>query len=483
MKYYDIGMIGLAVMGENLALNMESKGYSVAAYDISDKRMDDFINSSAKSKNIEIANSLEKLVSMLKTPRKVMMMIRSGNPVDQVINELIKILEPGDIIIDGGNSRFTDSIRRTKHIENHGMMFIGSGVSGGEEGALNGPSIMPGGSIKAWPHVKQIFQDIAAKTINNEICCDWVGENGAGHFVKMVHNGIEYGDIQLISETYNVMKELLKMNVSEIQETFEDWNKSELNSYLIEITSDIFKVKDMDGLPLIDKILDTAGQKGTGKWTAVSSLEEGVALPLISEAVYARFLSSIKNQRLAASNLYIKDKKVFKGNKKVFLNKLKDALYLSKIISYAQGFSLIKEGSNSYNWNLNLGGISVLWKGGCIIRSVFLDKIEQAFTNNPKLNNLLMDSFFKNEIDSRVNSLREVVSQSIMYGIPIPSLSSSITYFDGYTSKSLPANLIQAQRDYFGAHTYERIDKPRGKFYHTNWTGHGGNTSSTTYNE
>ena len=483
MNEYDIGMIGLAVMGENLVLNIESKGYKVAAYDISKERMQDFKESRAKGKNIKIIDSLDEFVSSLKKPRKVMMMIRSGDPVDQVINQLLEILEPGDVIIDGGNSHFSDTDRRTKHIESKGLLFIGTGISGGEEGALIGPSIMPGGSKKAWPIVKQILQDISAKTKNNEVCCDWVGINGAGHFVKMVHNGIEYGDIQLISETYHIMKDLLKMSVEEIQQTFEEWNNSELNSYLIEITANIFKLKDEDGLPLIDKILDTAGQKGTGKWTAINSLHEGVTLPVIGEAVYARFLSAIKAERVIASKMYKKNQKEFRGNKKEFIKNLKDALYVAKITSYAQGFSLLKEGSNTYNWNLNLGGISVLWKSGCIIRSIFLDEIEQAYDLNPKLNNLMLDTFFMKEIELRIEGLREVVSQSVMNGIPIPSLASSITYFDGYTSESLPANLIQAQRDYFGAHTYERKDKQRGVFFHTNWTGSGGKTSSTTYNK
>jgi len=482
MKKYDIGMIGLAVMGENLVLNMESKGFSVAAYDIAIDRMKEFSESRAKGKNIKTASSLKELVLMLSKPRKVMMMIKAGNPVDQVILQLVDLLEEGDIIIDGGNSHFPDTDRRTKFVESKSLLYIGTGVSGGEEGALKGPSIMPGGSKKAWSLVKPIFQAIAAKTSYNEICCDWVGDNGAGHFVKMVHNGIEYGDIQLITETYHIMRELLKMTPGEIHDVFEEWNNTELDSYLIEITANILAKKAEDGSPLIDKILDTAGQKGTGKWTAISSLHEGVALPLIGEAVYARCLSAIKDQRVQASKIYNRKLLPFEGDKEKFILQLKDALYVAKITSYAQGFALMRESSKSYNWNLDYGKISVLWKGGCIIRSVFLDKIKLAFEKNPALDNLLIDSFFKQEIETRIDNFRQVIATAILSGIPLPTLSSSIAYFDGYTTANLPANLLQAQRDYFGAHTYERNDKPRGEFFHTNWTGKGGKTSSTTYN-
>lgn len=481
MKNYDIGMIGLGVMGENLTLNIESKGFHVAAYDISKDRMEDFTKTRAKGKNIKTARSLKELVSMVKKPRKIMLMIKAGNPVDQVIDELIVLLDKGDIIIDGGNSHFPDTNRRTKYLESNNLLFVGTGISGGEEGALNGPSIMPGGSKKAWPFVKDLLQAIAAKTKDDEICCDWVGENGAGHFVKMVHNGIEYGDIQLITEVYQIMRDLLKMKPDEIHDIFYEWNKGELNSYLIEITADIFTKKDKDGTYLINKILDTAGQKGTGKWTAINSLHEGVSLPLIAESVYARFLSAIKEERVKASKLYNRKLKHFDGDRKDFLNNLKDALYLAKIISYAQGFSLLSEASKSYKWDLNLGGISVLWKGGCIIRSAFLSNIKEAFDKNPNLSNLLVDSFFKNEIELRIEGLRKVVSIAVLSGVSIPTLSSSIAYFDGYTTNSLPANLLQAQRDYFGAHNYERIDKPRGEFFHTNWTGKGGKTASTIY--
>jgi len=482
MKKYDIGMIGLAVMGENLVLNMESKGFSVAAYDISKERMTEFSNTRALGKNIITTKSLADLVSLLKKPRKVMMMIRAGEPVDMVIQQLLPLLDNGDIIIDGGNSNYEDTNRRTLLVESNNLLFIGTGVSGGEEGALNGPSIMPGGSKKAWKVVKPLLQAIAAKTKDNEICCEWVGENGAGHFVKMVHNGIEYGDIQLISETYQIMRDYLDMSAAEIGDTFTKWNNEELNSYLIEITANIFKEKAEDGTPLINKILDTAGQKGTGKWTSISSLHEGVQLSIISEAVYARFLSAIKDQRVNAAKLYNNEVSKFDGNRSEFLDKLKDALYVSKIISYAQGFALMKEASKTYQWNLNFGAISIMWKGGCIIRSAFLGKIKEAYDKSPQLDNLLLDSFFKGEIDSRINNLRFIVSKSVLNGIPTPSLSASVSYFDGYTTSSLPANLLQAQRDYFGAHTYERLDKPRGEFFHTNWTKKGGKTSSTTYN-
>ena len=479
---YDIGLIGLAVMGENLVLNLESKGFSVATFDIDKNRMNEFINTRAIGKNISISNDLEDLVSKLDRPRKIMMMIRAGDPVDQVINQLLPIIDDGDIIIDGGNSNYTDSVRRTELVESKGKLFIGTGVSGGEEGALKGPSIMPGGSKEAWPHVKPILTKIAAVTEQNEVCCDWIGSDGAGHFVKMVHNGIEYGDIQLITETYHIMKEYLKMDTNEIQQVFTEWNKSELNSYLIEITSIIFSVKDEDGSPLIEKILDTAGQKGTGKWTAINALMEGTPLSVIEESVNARFISAMKDERVIASKLYDKEIKPFTGDKKSFINKLKDALYVAKITSYAQGYALLKQASKTHNWNLDYASISTLWKGGCIIRSIFLDRIKDAFNKNVELSNILLDEYFMNEIKSRVNNLREVVSGSVLSGIPTPCLNASIAYLDSYTSERLPANLLQAQRDFFGAHTYERTDKPRGEFFHTNWTGKGGSTSSTTYN-
>lgn len=482
MKTYDIGLIGLAVMGENLVLNFESKGFHVATFDISNETMNRFKNGRAKGKHITTSIDLKDLVSKLCKPRIVMMMIRAGSPVDQVIDQLLPILDDGDIIIDGGNSNFTDTVRRTSKVEQAGKLFIGSGVSGGEEGALNGPSIMPGGSVKAWPYVKPLLQKIAAVTEESEVCCDWIGANGAGHFVKMVHNGIEYGDIQLITETYQIMKDYLQMSTDEIQATFEAWNHSELNSYLIEITAKIFSVKDDDGTALVEKILDTAGQKGTGKWTAINALMEGTPLSVIEESVNARFLSALKEERVVASNLYQKNITAYEGNKDIFLNHLKDALYVAKITSYAQGFTLLRQASKSYQWNLDFANISVLWKGGCIIRSIFLNKIRDAFTKNKELNNILLDDYFKQEMTKRVYGLRTVVSSAVLAGVPTPALNASIAYLDGYTTKRLPANLLQAQRDFFGAHTYERIDRKRGEFFHTNWTGKGGSTSSTTYN-
>jgi len=479
---YDIGMIGLAVMGENLVLNMESKGFSVCGFDIDQARMDAFSKDRALGKNIGFATSLKDLISKLQKPRKVMMMIRAGSPVDQVIGQLLPLLEKGDIIIDGGNSQYDDTMRRNKLVEEHGFLYIGTGVSGGEEGALHGPSIMPGGSKEAWQHVKPIFQAIAAKTESNDICCEWVGPNGAGHYVKMVHNGIEYGDIQLISEVYHFMREILQMNPDEMSEVFSEWNTGELNSYLVEITADILRKKDEDGLPLIDKILDTAGQKGTGKWTAISSLDQGIPLSLIAEAVYARTLSAQKSERQVASKVYNRKIKPYMGDKQEILTQLKDALYVAKIISYAQGFVLLQEASKTYNWNLSYGDIALLWRGGCIIRSAFLDQIKDAFVRDKALPNLILDSYFKNALDTKIDSYREILALSILCGLPTPSLSAGLHYFDGYTTEHLPANLLQAMRDYFGAHTYERTDKPRGEFFHTNWTGTGGSTSSTTYN-
>lgn len=482
MMKFDIGLIGIAVMGENLVLNMDSKGFSVMAYARRQEKVDEFIQGRAKGTKIAGTSSLEHLVESLSKPRVVMMMIKAGDPVDQVIEQLIPLLEEGDIIVDGGNSHYEDSIRRTKYVESKGLYFIGTGVSGGEEGALLGPSIMPGGSRAAWDRVKPIFQGIAAKTDDGSICCDWVGDNGAGHFVKMVHNGIEYGDIQLITESYHILKDVLGLSADEIGDIFAKWNKTELDSYLIEITAEILAFKDEDNMPLVDKILDSAGQKGTGKWTAVSSLHEGVPLTLIAESVYARILSSLKDERIFASKQFQKPKRIKPQDAAVFIEDVRKALYASKIISYAQGFALLKEASTTYNWNLNFGEIALMWRGGCIIRSVFLDKIKEAYDNNPNLANLILDDYFNKTIDDLTSSWRNVVASAVLSGIPIPSMSSGLAYFDGYTTETLPANLLQAQRDYFGAHTYERIDKPRGEFFHTNWTGRGGKTSSTTYN-
>ncbi len=482
MSKADIGLIGLAVMGENLVLNMESHGFTVAVYNRTVEKVDNFINGRGKGKNIIGTHSLEELVAPLKKPRKVMLMVKAGKPVDDFIELLIPLLEKGDIIIDGGNSHFPDTIRRTKYVEEKGLFYIGTGVSGGEEGALRGPSIMPGGSPQAWEHVKPIFQAIAAKVADGTPCCDWVGENGAGHFVKMVHNGIEYGDMQLICETYQIMKDLLGLSYDEMHNIFKEWNEGELESYLIEITRDILAYKDEDGLPLVEKILDTAGQKGTGKWTVIASLDTGIPLTLIGEAVYARALSALKDERVLASKLIKGPTPKFDSDKKQFVEDLRKALYASKIVSYAQGFMLMRQAAKDYGWNLNYGGIALMWRGGCIIRSVFLGKIKDAFDNNPELSNLLLDPFFKEKVESSQDSWRRVVSTAISNGIWIPALSTALNFFDGYRNERLPANLLQAQRDYFGAHTYERVDRPRGEFFHTNWTGRGGTTSSTTYN-
>ncbi len=480
MKKADIGLIGLAVMGENLVMNMESKGFTVAVYNRTTQKVTDFIQGRANGKNINGTYTLEELVSNLEKPRKVMMMVKAGQPVDDYIEALIPLLEEGDILIDGGNSHFPDTIRRTAYVESKGLRYIGTGVSGGEEGALKGPSIMPGGSPSAWYHVKPIFQAICAKA-DGAPCCEWVGENGAGHFVKMVHNGIEYGDIELICEAYQLMRDLLGMSAQQMYEVFANWNEGKLDSYLIEITRDILGFKDEDGLPLIDKILDAAGQKGTGKWTGTTALDEGVPLTLIGEAVFSRCLSAMKEERVEASKAYRKAPARFDGDRGKFIEEIGNALYASKIISYAQGYTLMRAAANTYGWNLNYGGIALMWRGGCIIRSVFLGKIKEAFDKNPQLKNLLLDPFFREEIERLLGSWRNVVATAVKSGIPIPAMASGLNYFDGYTCEKLPANLLQAQRDYFGAHTYERLDAPRGEFFHTNWTGHGGDTSASTY--
>jgi 6-phosphogluconate dehydrogenase len=477
----DIGLVGLAVMGENLVMNMESRGFTVAVYNRTVDKVRSFVEGRARGKNIIGANSVEELVNSLKKPRKVMLMVKAGKPVDDFIDLVIPYLDKGDIIIDGGNSHYHDTIRRTKYIEDKGLLFIGTGVSGGEEGALKGPSLMPGGSRAAWPTVKPILQAIAAKVEDGSPCCDWVGDNGAGHFVKMVHNGIEYGDMQLICEVYQLMEDYLGMSGDEMQATFTEWNKGDLDSYLIQITRDILGYKDTDGSPIVEKILDTAGQKGTGKWASIASLDEGVPLTLISEAVYARCLSARKEERVAASQELSGPKPVFTGDKKVFLDDLKSALYAAKIVSYAQGYGLMSAAAKTYEWNLNYGGIALMWRGGCIIRSVFLGKIKEAFDKDPNLSNLLLAPFFNEKIEQAQVGWRRVVAASIMNGIWVPALSTALCYYDGYRSARLPANLLQAQRDYFGAHTYERVDKPRGEFFHTNWTGEGGTTSASTY--
>lgn len=469
MKKSDIGLIGLAVMGENLVLNMESKGFTVSVYNRTVLKVDTFINSKAKGKNIFGAHSLEEFVHSLESPRKIMLMIKAGEAVDKTIEELIPFLSPGDIIIDGGNSHYEDTERRTLYVESKGLFYIGTGVSGGEEGALKGPSMMPGGSHEAWEKVKPIFTSICAKTDSGEPCCDWVGKGGAGHFVKMVHNGIEYGDMQLICEVYHFMKNLMNFSAEDIHRVFSEWKSTELDSYLIDITTDIFTVKDEDGSPLVEKILDSAGQKGTGKWTSVTALDEGVPVTLISEAVFARYLSAMKSERVEASKELSGPYVEFKGETQEYIDRLRKALYCAKIISYAQGFSLMKAVSEKKNWGLDYGNIALMWRGGCIIRSVFLDKIKEAFNKRSDLTNLMLDPYFKNEILDGIESLRKVCAVSMLNGISVPSLAAALTYFDGYRSEKLPANLLQAQRDYFGAHTYERTDFPKGKNFHTNW--------------
>ncbi len=485
-KKCDIGLVGLAVMGENLVLNMESKGFSVAVFNRTVTRVDEFISGRGKGKNIVGCHSVEELVAKLKRPRKVMLMVKAGAPVDAFIDQVMPHLEQGDIIIDGGNSHFPDTIRRTKMLEEKGLLYIGTGVSGGEEGALLGPSIMPGGSSAAWPAVKPIFQAISAKVEDGSPCCEWVGDDGAGHYVKMVHNGIEYGDMQMICEAYNLMKNILGMSAAEMHEVFTDWNKGELDSYLIEITRDILSTIDPEtGKPVVDVILDTAGQKGTGKWTSTSALDLGAPAPTIAEAVFARCLSAIKEERVAASKVLSgPEKSSCSGecDRQAFIEDIRKALYASKVCSYAQGYQLLKLAAADYGWSLNYGEIALMWRGGCIIRARFLGDIKAAFDKNPQLSNLLLDDFFKQIIDDCQTSWRKVVAAAAMNGVPVPAFSSALAYYDSLRSEVLPANLLQAQRDYFGAHTYERVDQPRGKFFHTTWTENSGSTTSSTYN-
>ncbi|RKY09774.1 MAG: phosphogluconate dehydrogenase (NADP(+)-dependent, decarboxylating) [Planctomycetota bacterium] len=481
MSQADIGLVGLAVMGENFILNMESKGFTVACFNRTVSKVDTFIEGRAKGKNIIGCHSIEEFVKSLKRPRKAMLLVKAGPAVDAFIEQILPLLDDGDIIIDGGNSHFPDTIRRCEYVESKGKLYVGTGVSGGEEGALKGPSIMPGGSGGAWEHVKPIFQKCSAHTDAGEPCCDWIGEGGAGHFVKMVHNGIEYGDMQMICETYQMMKAGLGMTNRQMHEVFTEWNAGELDSYLIEITRDILGYKDEDGNEVIDLILDTAGQKGTGKWTGIAALDLGQPLTLIGEAVFARCLSALKDQRVAASKVLSGPTAKFSGDKAAFVNDLRQALYASKIVSYAQGYQLMRAAAEHYKWNLNYGGIALMWRGGCIIRSAFLGKIKEAFDKNPELENLLLDPFFKDAVENAQTSWRKVVTTAVEMGIPIPAISSALAFFDGYRAERLPANLLQAQRDYFGAHTYERVDKPRGEFFHTNWTGRGGTTAASTY--
>ena len=480
-QHADIGLIGLAVMGQNLVLNMDDHGFTVAVYNRTLTKVDRFMANEAQGTKVIGSHSLEELVSVLKRPRRVMIMVKAGWPVDATIESLVPLLEPGDIIIDGGNSYYGDSTRRTQELAKQGIHFIGTGVSGGEEGARFGPSIMPGGAPEAWPHVKDIFQSIAAKVADGSPCCDWVGEEGAGHFVKMVHNGIEYGDMQLITEAYDLMNHALGMTADEMSTAFGAWNKGKLDSYLIEITTDILAFKDEDGAPLVDKILDTAGQKGTGKWTAVAALDTGIPLTLIGEAVFSRFLSALKEDRVAASAEIGRVIPQYEGDKAAFLADISEALFASKIISYAQGYMLFRAASAEYGWDLAYGNIALMWRGGCIIRAAFLDDIKKAFDSQPDLANLLLDPFFKKQMANAEAAWRRVVATAVSLGVPVPAMSSALAFFDGYRRGRLPANLLQAQRDYFGAHTYERVDKPRGEFFHTNWTGTGGDVTASTY--
>lgn len=481
MSKADIGLVGLAVMGENLALNMTNHGLTVAVYNRSLDKVDRFKKGRGKGDSILGARSLDELVGLLRRPRKVMLMVKAGAAVDDFIEQLLPLLEPGDILIDGGNSHYEDTNRRAAYVESKGMLYVGCGVSGGEEGALTGPSLMPGGSEAAWPALRPILQAIAAKGDDGSPCCDWVGPHGAGHFVKMVHNGIEYGDMQLICEAYHVMRDLLRLDNHDMHEVFKRWNTGDLDSYLVEITRDILAFKEESGGALVDKILDVAGQKGTGKWTGMAALELGIPLTLIGEAVFARCLAAMKEDRVEASKVLVGPTVVFDGDREGFLNDLEQALFASKLISYAQGYALMKAAAQEYDWRINFGGIALTWRGGCIIRSKFLGRIKQAFDKDPDLNHLLLDPFFQTKLEVAQAGWRRVVAEAVTKGIPVPAMSAALAYYDGFRSERLPANLLQAQRDYFGAHTYERVDRPRGKFFHTNWTGRGGATASTTY--
>ncbi len=477
----DIGLIGLAVMGQNLVLNMDDHGFTVAVFNRTTSKVDEFLAGTAKGTKVIGCHSVEELVKNLKRPRRVMVMVQAGKAVDVVFEQLIPLLEPGDILIDGGNSHYPDSIRRAQYLESKGLLFVGCGVSGGEEGARYGPSMMPGGSIAAWPHVKDIFQAIAAKVADGTPCCDWVGEGGAGHFVKMVHNGIEYGDMQLICETYDMLRFGMGLSLEEISEVFEKWNKGKLDSFLIEITKNILAFRDEDGQPMVDKILDTAGQKGTGKWTVLGALDMGTPLTLIAEAVFARALSALKDDRVEASKQLKGPSDTFSGDKQAFIDDLQEALYASKLISYTQGYMLFRSTEKEFGWHLNYGGIAMMWREGCIIRSAFLGKIKEAYDKNPNLTNLLLDPYFQKQVEGAQASWRRVIAKAVQLGIPMPAMTSALSFYDGYRRERLPANLLQAQRDYFGAHTYERVDNPRGVFFHTNWTGHGGAVTATTY--
>jgi 6-phosphogluconate dehydrogenase len=479
----DIALIGLAVMGQNIVLNMNDHGFVVVAFNRTTSKVDEFLANEAKGTKVIGAHSLEEMVGLLKKPRRIMLLVKAGAPVDEFINHLVPLLDPGDIIIDGGNSFYEDTVRRYEDLKKKGILFVGSGVSGGEEGARHGPSLMPGGAPEAWPHIKAIFQSIAAKVDRNVPCCDWVGESGAGHFVKMVHNGIEYGDMQLIGEAYSLLHGGLGLDNPKLAKVFTEWNQGELDSYLIEITSKIFTFKDTDGSYLLDNILDAAGQKGTGKWTVMSGLDNGAPVTLIAEAVFARMISALKEERVAASSVLAGPENAkFTGDAEATLEDIRHALYASKIISYAQGYMLMRQASDHYKWKLNYGGIALMWRGGCIIRSRFLGEIKAAFDRNPNLTNLMLDNFFADALKKAQGGWRRTIALAAQLGIPTPTFSNALAFYDSYRSARLPANLLQAQRDYFGAHTYERVDKPRGEFFHSNWTGQGGTTASTTYN-
>lgn len=481
MSGADIGLIGLAVMGQNLVLNMNDHGFKVAVFNRTVEKVDEFLAGPAKGTKIVGGRSLKEFFALLKKPYVVMLMVKAGAPVDEFIDLCLPFMSKGDVIIDGGNSFFEDTNRREAALRQKGILYVGSGISGGEEGARHGPSIMPGGNAEAWPRVKPIFQAIAAKVENGDPCCDWVGDGGAGHYVKMVHNGIEYGDMQLICEAYQLLKEGLKLSNDQLSDVFTKWNKGELDSYLIEITSHIFKYKE-GGAYLLDSILDVAGQKGTGKWTGISALDLGMPVTLIGEAVFARCLSALKDERVMASKSLMGPKASFKGDMDEMIEAIRQALYASKIISYAQGYMLMSAAAHEYKWKLNYGGIALMWRGGCIIRSRFLGKIKEAFDKNPSLQNLLLDEYFRQQIEKSQAGWRKAVIFGAEMGIPLPCFSTALSFYDGFRTARLPANLLQAQRDYFGAHTYERVDKPRGQFFHTNWTGTGGNVSSSSYN-
>ena len=483
MEKADIGLIGLAVMGQNLVLNMDDHGFRVAVFNRTVSTVDEFVNGNARGTKVIGTHSLEELVGVLKRPRRVMLLVKAGPPVDAFIERLAPLLEQGDIIIDGGNSNYQDTVRRVAAAEARGLLYIGTGVSGGEEGARHGPSIMPGGSPAAWPHVRPIFQAIAAKVDGGSPCCDWVGESGAGHFVKMVHNGIEYGDMQLISEAFHLMKEGLGLGADEMHRVFAEWNRGELDSYLIEITANILAFRDENGEPVLDKVLDAAGQKGTGKWTVIAALDMGIPLTLVAEAVLARSLSALKDERMAAAKV-LHGPSVGPGalgDGKALIEDLRRALYAAKIASYAQGYMLMRAAAAEYGWNLNYGGIALMWRGGCIIRSVFLGRIKEAFDRDPSLSNLLLDPYFRGQVEDAQAAWRRVVARAVEIGVPVPAMASALAFFDGYRHEQLPANLLQAQRDYFGAHTYQRADRPRGEYFHTNWTGRGGDTTSTVW--